>query len=137
MTTTDRQPTDEVPTDDLGRLTELFVLAFNAGDQDTIERMYSPDAVSVWKPGEPPLAGDARRANVAEFLAMGLPMRARTKGTYVNGDTALVIVDWEISGTSTTGEEVHLSGTGTDVLRRGRDGRWRYIIDNAYGGSAA
>lgn len=136
MMPTDGMPVHEVPTDDLSKVTELFVRAFNAGDQVTIERMYSPDAVSVWKPGERPVSGDARRANVAEFLALGLPIKARTRGTYVNGDTALMIVDWGISGTSSHGEEIHLAGTGTDVLRRGRDGRWRYIIDNAYGGSS-
>ncbi|MFJ6676105.1 YybH family protein [Actinosynnema sp. NPDC091369] len=127
----------DIPTDDLTKQTELFLRAFNSGDHATIERMYSPDAVSVWKPGEEPVAGDARRANVAEFLAFGVPMKARTKGIYVNGDIALLIVDWAIQGTSRTGEPIDLSGTGTDVMRRGRDGRWRYVIDNAYGGSDA
>ncbi|ACU38527.1 YybH family protein [Actinosynnema mirum] len=125
----------DIPTDDLTRQTDLFLRAFNSWDHDTIERMYSPDAVSVWKPGEEPVGGDARRANVAEFLAWRVPMRARTKGIYVNGDTALLIVDWEIRGTAASGELIDLTGTGTDVLRRGRDGRWRYIIDNAYGGA--
>ncbi len=129
-------PTD-VPTDDLARQNELFLRAFNSGDHAAIELMYESDAISVWSPGEQPVSGDARRANVAEFLAMGLPMVASTRHTYVNGDIALLIVDWTIEGTTRAGEDVSLSGTGTDIMRRGADGRWRYIIDNAYGGAPA
>lgn len=134
---TDPLPVHDVPTDDLTRQNDLFLRAFNSGDRITIERMYSPDAVSVWKEGEEPVSGAARRANVAEFLDLGVPMTSRTRGIYVNGDIALLIVDWQLRGTARDGSPVDLAGTGTDVMRRGRDGRWRYIIDNAYGGSPA
>ncbi len=36
-------------------------------------------------------------------------------------------------GTARDGSRVDLSGTATDVVRRGTDGRWRYVIDNPHG----
>jgi ketosteroid isomerase-like protein len=43
------------------------------------------------------------------------------------GDTAAVVVDWSLTGQGSvdgTGEQ----GSGVDVLCRGRDGAWRYLI---------
>ncbi len=43
------------------------------------------------------------------------------------GDTAAVVVDWSLTrpGSSDGAEE---RGRGVDVLRRGSDGAWRYVI---------
>jgi ketosteroid isomerase-like protein len=43
------------------------------------------------------------------------------------------VLDWSIDGTGPDGEHVHLEGSASDVVRRGADGRWRYLIDNALG----
>lgn len=42
------------------------------------------------------------------------------------GDTALIVVDWELP-------EAGMAGTATDVARRQSDGTWRCIIDNPHG----
>jgi ketosteroid isomerase-like protein len=52
---------------------------------------------------------------------------------YVAGDIALLIVDWSMRGTARDGSAVDMGGTATDVVRRGADGRWRYVIDNPHG----
>ena len=48
-------------------------------------------------------------------------------------DTAQIVLDWSIDGTGPDGKHVHLGGSASDILRRGADGLWRYIIDNNQG----
>jgi len=52
---------------------------------------------------------------------------------FVADDIAQIVVDWSIDGTGPDGEQVHLGGTACDIVRRGVDGYWRYIIDNNQG----
>ncbi|MFF4615364.1 Cif family virulence factor [Nonomuraea jabiensis] len=71
-------------------------------------------------PGHP-VAGPARLAANQHLQSFGLPIEARPRHAYVAGDIALLIVDWSMRGTA------------TDVVRRGPDGRWHYVIDNPHG----
>ncbi|WP_282697074.1 nuclear transport factor 2 family protein [Streptomyces sp. CC208A] len=112
--------------------TERYVQAFNSGDADAVNSMYTSEAVAVWEPGKP-LTGDERRASVEEFLTRKPKMRAKTRHSYVTGDTALLIVDWSIATTDDDGEPELLTGVGVDVLRRDDRGTWRYAIDDPYG----
>ena len=52
---------------------------------------------------------------------------------FVGGDTAQIVVDWSIDGKGPNGEGIHLGGSASDIVRRGADGFWRYIIDNNQG----
>jgi ketosteroid isomerase-like protein len=52
-------------------------------------------------------------------------------------DLALLVVAWSIRGTTRDGREVNLMGTASDVVRRGADGKWRYVIDNPFGTAEA
>ncbi|MEU4705369.1 DUF4440 domain-containing protein [Nocardia salmonicida] len=110
----------------------VFAARFNTFDSDSLAEVYTDDAVFVPEPGSE-VTGPALRAANAEFLALGLPIRVSPRHTYVAGDIALLIVDWEIDGTGPDGEPVHVSGTATDVARRDADGFWRYVIDNPFG----
>jgi ketosteroid isomerase-like protein len=110
----------------------VFATAFNGGDPDDVEAVYEPEGVLVAEPGRP-VAGAERVEVNASFMALGLPIEVRPRHVYVTGDIALLIVDWSINGTSSSGEAVDISGTATDVARRGHDGRWRYVIDNPFG----
>jgi len=40
-----------------------------------------------------------------------------------------------MTGTGSDGSDVDLGGTATDVVRRGTQGLWRYVIDNPSGTS--
>ncbi|MFE3317349.1 YybH family protein [Nocardia sp. NPDC059195] len=119
-------------TADPGQHPAVFAARFNTGDSDSLAEVYTDDAVFVPEPGSQ-VTGPALRAANAEFLALGLPIRVSPRHTYVAGDIALLIVDWEIDGTGPDGEPVHVSGTATDVARRDADGYWRYVIDNPFG----
>ncbi|UJW35139.1 nuclear transport factor 2 family protein [Saccharothrix sp. AJ9571] len=104
----------------------VFADAFNSGDSDLVEQVYEPGAVFVRRDGTGVTGVERRRAN-EEFLRLGLPITVRPRRVDVVGDLALLIVDW------TVGDSI--SGTATDVARRGEDGLWRYVIDNPFGAS--
>ncbi|MEW1847922.1 nuclear transport factor 2 family protein, partial [Nonomuraea angiospora] len=109
-----------------------FVAAMNAGDPQAIDHVYEDGAVLVPVPGHP-VTGPARLAANQHLQSFGLPIEARPRHSYVAGDIALLIVDWSMRGTARDGTEIDMSGTATDVVRRGPDGRWRYVIDNPHG----
>ncbi|CAM5262043.1 nuclear transport factor 2 family protein [Streptomyces xanthochromogenes] len=119
-------------TSDVDKHTALYVEAFNSGDADAVNAMYTEEAVAVWEPGVA-LTGKARIDSVKEFLAAGPKMTAVVRQSFVTGDTALLIVDWKIDTTDADGKPEHLTGVGVDVLRLGTDGHWRYAIDDPYG----
>ncbi|MFD8545165.1 YybH family protein [Streptomyces sp. NPDC059649] len=90
----------------------VFAARFNAGDADAVHEMYAPDAVFVPPDGAPATTPEEiRRANAA-FLALGLPITVRPRQVRVAGDTALLVVDWEIA----TGEELTGAGLAGEEL---------------------
>lgn len=46
------------------------------------------------------------------------------------GDVALLSGRWALSATGPDGSPVRMTGTSQEVTRRGRDGTWRYVIDD-------
>lgn len=111
-----------------------FAQAFNARDLDALLALYPEGSVFVPAPGQPLGSREAVRPALQGFLAIGLPINLSVRHVYEAGDTALLVADWTIRGTGANGRPVDLAGTGTDVVRRGADGRWRYLIDNPFGG---
>ena len=72
-------------------------------------------------------------AELEHDLEYGLPLKAKARHVFVAGDLAQIVLDWSIDGTGPDGGHVHLEGSASDVVHRGPDGRWRYVIDNALG----
>jgi uncharacterized protein (TIGR02246 family) len=112
--------------------TELYVRAFNSGDADAVNKLYTEDAVTVWEPGNP-VSGQQRKDQLVQFLAQKPVMAAKVRHAYVTEDTALQVVDWTIDVTGEDGSQQHLSGVGLDVLVHDADGNWRYAVDNPFG----
>ncbi|ODU06222.1 MAG: hypothetical protein ABS81_05230 [Pseudonocardia sp. SCN 72-86] len=75
----------------------------------------------------------AIRAQLAEFLGFGLPMRAEARHVFVAGDIAEIVLDWRLHKTDEPDSEAFLSGSSTDIVHRGEDRRWRFVIDNPFG----
>lgn len=96
-----------------------------------VDRFYEPGAVP--QPIKPLTGAPARLAAYEHLLAFGVPMRATTRHMYVAGDIALSVVDWSMTGVARQGHPLDLHGVAADVLRRGADGRWRYLINNPFG----
>jgi len=90
---------------------------------------YAPDATYAPVPGVV-LTGAEIEAAIGRLISLGMPIEVTVRHVLEAGDTALLVVDWEIS-------EAGLSGTATDVARRQPDGTWRCVIDNPHGGARA
>lgn len=102
-----------------------FAGRFNDGDPRAVQELYEPEAAFVPESGIT-VHGTAEIARQnAPLLGLGLPISVRPRRVHVADDIALLIVDWEIKG--------KVSGTATDVVRRGADGFWRYVIDSPFG----
>ncbi|GAA2400338.1 nuclear transport factor 2 family protein [Nonomuraea africana] len=132
MTTHDDGALRAILPEDATQLPAAFVTAFNSGNAEHLDYLYSDLGVLVPGPGHP-VTGKERAAADRHLLGFGLPLRAQLRHAYVSGDLALLIVDWSIHGTASNGEEVRLQGTATDVAQRGPDGLWRYAINNPFG----
>jgi ketosteroid isomerase-like protein len=104
----------------------VFERYFNARDvAGLMAYYYAPSATYAPLPGETVYDRDVEPA-IAGLVGLGHRMDVALRDVLHAGDTALLIVDWEIGA-------IGLSGTATDVARLQEDGTWRCIIDNPHG----
>jgi ketosteroid isomerase-like protein len=106
---------------------------FNSGKVGAMMALYEPEAVLIAKDGRTITDHAEIAAELERDLSLGLPLEARARHVFVAGDVAQIVLDWSIDGTGPDGKQVHLGGSASDVVRRGADGLWRYLIDNNQG----
>ncbi|MBV8684782.1 MAG: nuclear transport factor 2 family protein [Caulobacteraceae bacterium] len=121
-----------LPTEPEGMAATL-VERFNSGKVSAMMDMYAPEAILIAKDGRTITGHAVIAAELERDLKLGLPLEAKARHVFVADDIAEIVLDWSIDGTGPDGKHVHLGGSAADVLRRGSDGRWRYIIDNNQG----
>jgi quercetin dioxygenase-like cupin family protein len=95
--------------------------------------LYAPEAVVVANDGRTITDRNEFAAQFQRDMSLGLPLKANVRHVFLGDDTAQIVVDWSIDGNGPDGEGIHLGGTASDIVRRGADGFWRYIIDNNQG----
>ncbi|MDZ5441841.1 DUF4440 domain-containing protein [Micromonospora sp. 4G57] len=110
-----------------------LVERFNSGKVSAMMAQFEPGVVLVARDGRPVTDPTEIAAELERDISLGLPLKAKARHVFVAGDIAQIVLDWSIDGTGPDGEHVHLEGSASDVVRRGADGRWRYLIDNALG----
>jgi ketosteroid isomerase-like protein len=121
-----------LPTEPEGMVATL-VERFNSGKVSAMMPLYEPEAVFVVKDGRTVTGHAEIAAQLERDLKYGLPLEAKARHAFVAGDIAQIVLDWSIDGTGPDGEHVHVEGSASDVVRRGADGFWRYVIDNNRG----
>ena len=124
--------TFQLPTEPEGVIPSL-VQRFNSGSVQAMMALYAPEAVFIANDGRTIADRTQIAAQFQRDISLGLPLKANVRHVFVGGDTAQIVVDWSIDGKGPDGEDVHLGGSASDIVRRGKDGRWRYIIDNNQG----
>ena len=108
---------------------QLFEQAFNARDIDALMELYEPDAVLVAQPGQPAVGTEQIRAALEGFLALNGPIHMTHLGLVDGGDIANAFGRWTVDGTGPDGQPVSLGGLSSEVVRRGADGAWRFVLD--------
>jgi ketosteroid isomerase-like protein len=121
-----------LPTEPEGVIPSL-IERFNSGKIDAMMALYAPKAVFIAKDGRTISDRTEIAAQLRRDMSLGLPLKANVRHVFVGDDTAQIVVDWSIDGKGPDGEYVHLGGSASDIVRRGPDGVWRYIIDNNQG----
>ena len=121
-----------LPTEPEGIVTSLLE-RFNSGKVSAMMGLYAPEAVFIAKDGRTITDRTEIAAQFQRDMSLGLPLKANVRHVFVGDDTAQIVVDWSIDGKGPHGEDVHLGGSASDIVRRGADGLWRYLIDNNLG----
>ena len=121
-----------LPTEPEGVVASL-VERFNSGNVSAMMIGYEPGAVFIARDGRTITDHAEIAAELERDLKFGLPLKAKARHVFVAGDIAQIVLDWSIDGTGPDGKHVHVEGSASDVVHRGADGRWRYVIDNALG----
>ena len=125
----DSYPLPTEPEDVIPSLVERF----NSGKVSAMMSMYAPEAVFIAKDGRTITDHSEIAAELERDLKLGLPLEAKARHVFVADNIAQIVLDWSIDGTGPDGKHVRLGGSACDIVRRGTDGRWRYIIDNNQG----
>ncbi|MEL7528943.1 MAG: nuclear transport factor 2 family protein [Pseudomonadota bacterium] len=107
--------------------------SFEAGDLDTVMQTYEADQTIMFEPGKP--VSDAKGARLAfeRFLAVSPKFSYSGHEVIVEGDIAVHIAPWQMTGKDPAGQPVEAAGLSIAVLRRQPDGAWKMVIDNPHG----
>lgn len=111
----------------------LFEQKFNKQDVDGLLELYHQGSVFVPAPGQALSEAAAIRGALQQFLSANVPIKLQVRYVFESGDNALLIVDWSMKGTAADGKPMDLSGSGSDVVKKKKDGSWLYLIDNPFG----
>lgn len=124
--------TYSLPTEPEG-IVETMIQRFNSGRIEAMMSLFEEKAVFIAPDGTTVTDRAAIAGHLGRTLGLGLPMKASARQMFVADGIAEMVLDWSIEGIGPDGQQVHLSGSAADVLRRGPDGYWRVLIDNNQG----
>lgn len=104
-----------------------FIVSLLKSRMDDALSLYHDQAAFVPGFGQEAVYGCTKILEQLEvFQKVASKMELVNKSLYVAGDSALVNMQWKITGEDT----VH---TAMDVLIKNDDGTWQFLIDNPYG----
>ena len=114
------------------KITAAFERAYNSRDKGMLMALYDPDAVHTFDGNTIAKGHSAISAAFDRGFATPLKLVGQMLSCMVSGDTALLRVQWQSRGPE---EKLGKANISCEVLARGSDGLWRYVIDDATGGS--
>jgi uncharacterized protein (TIGR02246 family) len=112
---------------------QSIVDGINTGDLDSLMTLYEPDAVFATQPGKLTNGFPGIREALSNFVAAKGTFDLKVTRVLKGGDLALVTGEWSLVGTGPDGQPMKLAAKSADVLRRQKDGTWRFVIDNPWG----
>lgn len=114
---------------------EHMTHSFQASDIASVMASYEEKATVVFEP-EAPVSDNEQLEQMFSGMAALKPVFDYPSGhdVIVNGDIALHISPWTMTGKTPDGQEITQNGLSVAVLRRQADGAWKMVIDNPHGG---
>lgn len=119
--------------DDPAVLPFAYADALNAGDAEAVVALFHEDATMHTFSGKVLTGCEALRAETLQTIATRARLTNRLRSTLIGGDTALIIVDWDLDATLPDGARISPTGRTTAVARSSGDGAWRFAVLNCEG----
>jgi len=115
-------------------MAETFVQRFNDRDAAGMLALYESEALFTMDGENYARGTDQIKGVIDQLLGAPSTMKGKYDSVLIAGDTAVCKLRWELLD----GEGwISMDGVSMEVLRRGGDGKWRFIIDDATGTSRA
>jgi uncharacterized protein (TIGR02246 family) len=127
------QETGDTRIVDPARLPFAYQDALNAGHADAVLALFHQDATMRTFNGRVLTDREALRAETVQTVAAQARLTNKPRFTQIGGDTALIIVDWNLEATLPDGTRISPTGTTAAVGRRSADGSWRFAVLNCQG----
>ncbi|WP_422374476.1 YybH family protein [Roseibium sp.] len=118
---------------DVLALIQTMTRSFEKGDIDAVMATYEADQSIAFEPGSPVSDSAQSRQMFEQFRALNPDFSYSGHEVIVEGDIAVHIAPWQMTGTDPEGNQVEGEGLSVAVLRRQADGSWKMVIDNPYG----
>jgi uncharacterized protein (TIGR02246 family) len=113
-------------------MAEAFKQLFNDRDGAGLLALYAPDAVFTFDGVNMARGHEQIKAALEGFLASPMKLKGTYERVVTAGDTALCNLRWELLDAEGW---IDQDGMSIEVLKRGGDGKWRFVIDDATGAS--
>jgi uncharacterized protein (TIGR02246 family) len=119
---------------DPGRLPFAYQDALNGGDADLVVALFHQDATMRTFTGNVLTDQEALRVEAVQSIAAQARLTNKPRSApLIGGDTALIIVDWDLQARLPDGSTITPTGTTTAVARRSVDGSWLFSILDCQG----
>ncbi|WP_417688345.1 YybH family protein [Roseibium sp.] len=112
---------------------ETMTSDFQNADYDNVLKAYEASASVAFEPGNPVSDPDALRKGFEMFGAVQPKFTYAGHEVIVEGDLAVHIAPWSMTGTAPDGTALAQNGLSVAVLRKQPDGSWKMVIDNPHG----
>lgn len=112
---------------------ETMTSNFQSGNIAQVMKSYESHATVLFEPASPVSETALMEQMFAGMAAVNPVFEYSGHEVIVNGDVAMHIAPWSMTGKTPDGQELAQSGLSIAVLRRQGDGSWKMIIDNPHG----
>jgi uncharacterized protein (TIGR02246 family) len=123
----------DTPIVDPDRLPFAYQDALNAGDADAVVALFHQDATMHTFSGKVLTGPEALHAEAVGSIAARARLTNKLRSSLIGGNTAPIVVDWELEATLPDGTGISPTGTTTAVARRSGDGSWRFAVLDCQG----
>ncbi|HEY2388824.1 MAG TPA: nuclear transport factor 2 family protein [Candidatus Binatia bacterium] len=109
----------------------LFGERVNAGDLEGVVALYEPTATLVRQDRSSATGTEEIRKDLGQLMALKPQINMNVSRIVTDGgDIAVLHDEWHLTGTGPDGKPLMLSGRASEVVRRQRDGTWRFVVDD-------